>query len=69
MMESDKAQREQEQDEKRQANENRRVFDLQQEKLEDYFRAKAREQEWLRTVSPALKPYYKTKVSQYFNTY
>ena len=69
MMESDKAQREQEQDEKRQANENRRVFDIQQEKLDAYFRAKAREQEWLRTVSPALKPFYKTKVSQYFNTY
>lgn len=69
MLESEKSMREQEQEERRQANENRRIFEIQDQKLEEYFRERKREQEWLRTVSPALKPYYKTKVSQYFNTY
>jgi hypothetical protein len=42
---------------------------VQREKMEEYVREKEKEQEWLRTVSPALRPYFKEKVSHYFQTY
>jgi hypothetical protein len=69
LLESNKALREQEEDEKREGNENKRIFDIQQQKMEEYFRSKDKEQEWLRTIPPAMKPYYKQKVTQFFNTY
>jgi hypothetical protein len=69
LLESEKALREQDEDEKREARENKRLYEVQREKMEEYFREKEKEQEWLRTVSPALRPYFKEKVSHYFQTY
>ena len=38
------------------------------DQYKQYLRLKEKQTELLRTVPPALKPYYKQKVSEYFNT-
>lgn len=67
MLDSEKALREQEQDEQRESQEGNtpNVNDIQQ--YQKYLQQKQKETELLRTVPPALKPYYKQKVSEYFN--
>lgn len=69
MLESERAQREQEEDEKRESRENVEEWAIPEDVLQEYLKKKEREAELLRTVPPALKPYYKQKVSDYFNQY
>lgn len=66
MLESEKALREQEQDEQRESKEGTQPA-LNAEQYQQYLRLKEKQTELLRTVPPALKPYYKQKVSDYFN--
>lgn len=67
LLESEKAEREREFDEKRESNkgnfsQERNIFDM-----EEYKKLKQKENELLRTVPPNLSPYYKQKVSEYFS--
>lgn len=67
MLESEKALREQEQDEQRESKEGITPNVMNLEQYKQYLRLKEKQTELLRTVPPALKPYYKQKVSEYFN--
>lgn len=69
MMESEKALREQEQDEKRKSNEGEDKLKSSDLRLEEYFKRKQTELELIKTIPPAFKPYYKSKVSNYFNRF
>jgi len=65
LLESEKAEREQEYDKKRESqegnySEERNIFDL-----EEYKKLKQKESELLRSIPPDLSPYYKKKVSEY----
>lgn len=66
MLESEKALREQEMDEQRESKEGTQPA-INAEQYQQYLRLKEKQTELLRTVPPALKPYYKQKVSEYFN--
>ena len=67
LLEHEKAQREREFDEKREANEAKnQLFSNPNEYLE-YKEKKEKEIEMLKTIPPSLKPYYKNKVNEYFN--
>lgn len=67
LLEHEKAQREREFDNKREANEAKdQLFSNPNEYLE-YKNQKEKEIEMLKTVPPSLKPYYKNKVNEYFN--
>lgn len=67
LLESEKAERERDQDNKRESKENKFEDFSNQKQFLEYKRKKEKEVELLRTVPPALTPYYKQKVSQYFN--
>lgn len=68
LLESEKAEREREQDEQRKSNEAKnQVFSNPAQFLE-YKRLKEKELELLNTVPPSLTPYYKEKVNSYFNS-
>ncbi len=66
LLESEKAQREREYDDKRESNQPRAFEPVSPQKYEEYNLKKAREIELLRTLPPDLKPYYKTRVNEYF---
>ena len=67
LLKHEKAQREREFDEKREANEaKKQLFSNPNEYLE-YKDEKEKEIEMLKTIPPSLKPYYKNKVNEYFN--
>ena len=67
LLKHEKAQREREFDEKREANEaKKQLFSNPNEYLE-YKKHKEKEIEMLKTIPPSLKPYYKNKVNEYFN--
>ncbi|MBE0641972.1 MAG: hypothetical protein IH599_08050, partial [Bacteroidales bacterium] len=66
MLRSEKAEQEREKEEKRESNEAKGVFLRNPEEFSAYKRIKSREIELLRTIPPALTPYYRTKVSEYF---
>jgi len=67
LLNHEKAQREREFDEKREANEaKKQLFSNPNEYLE-YKEEKEKEIEMLKTIPPSLKPYYKNKVNEYFN--
>lgn len=67
MLEFEKAEQQREQDEQRQANEAKN-YELSNPKgFSEYNRQKQQEAELLRTVPPALVPYYKNKVNLYFS--
>lgn len=68
MMESEKALRKQDQDEKRESNENLKDWKLPEQILEEYRKRREHETEFLRFANPAFKPYYKQRVSEYFNS-
>jgi hypothetical protein len=68
MMESEKALRKQDQDEKRESNENLNDWKLPEQILEEYRKRREHETEFLRFANPAFKPYYKQRVSEYFNS-
>jgi hypothetical protein len=67
LLESEKAEREREQDEKRKSNEAKNQNLSNPAQFLEYKRLKEKELELLNTVSPSLTPYYKQKVNDYFN--
>ncbi len=68
LLESEKAEREREQDEQRKSNEAKNEILSNPTQFLEYKRLRAKELELLNTVSPSLTPYYKQKVNQYFNS-
>lgn len=68
LLESEKAERERDQDEQRKSEEAKKQFERNPAAFEEYKRLKEKEMELLRTVPPALNQYYKKKVSEYFQT-
>jgi hypothetical protein len=65
LLEEERAEREREQDEKREAETARQVQPKMPPALEEYLKKRRAEVEQFRTVSPALKPYYKHLVEEY----
>ena len=65
LLEEERAEREREQDEKRQAEAARQQTPKMPPSLEEYIRRRQAEVEQFRTVSPALKPFYKQLVEEY----
>jgi hypothetical protein len=65
LLEHEKAEREREQDEQRQAESARQIQPKMPPALEEYLKKRRAEVEQFRTVSPALKPYYKQLVEEY----
>ena len=68
LLESEKAEREREQDEQRKSNEAKNQNLSNPTQFLEYKRLKEKELELLNTVPPSLTPYYKQKVSDYFNS-
>lgn len=69
LLEAEKAEREREQDEKRQSTESKDLINRNQNLFIEYNLLKQKEAELLKTVPPALNSFYKTKVNEYFNTF
>jgi hypothetical protein len=67
MLEFEKAEQQREQDEQREANEAKNYELSNPDGFSEYNRQKQQEAELLRTVPPALVPYYKNKVNLYFS--
>jgi len=67
LLESEKAEREREQDEKRKSNEAKNEEFSNPKQFLEYKRMKEKEMELLNTVLPNLTPYYKEKVNLYLN--
>jgi hypothetical protein len=67
LLESEKAEREREQDQQRKSNEAKSEFQSNPEQFLEYKRLKEKEMELLITVPPSLTPYYREKVNNYFN--
>jgi hypothetical protein len=65
LLEEERAEREREQDEQRQAETARQQQPKMPPALEEYLKKRRAEVEQFRTVSPALKPYYKQLVEEY----
>jgi hypothetical protein len=65
LLEHEKAEREREQDEQREAEVARQQQPKMPPALEEYLKKRRAEVEQFRTVSPALKPYYKQLVEEY----
>ncbi len=68
LLESEKAEREREQDEQRKSNEAKNQILSNPSQFLEYKRMKEKEMELLNTVPPSLTPYYKEKVNNYFNS-
>jgi hypothetical protein len=68
LLESDKAQRERDQDEQRKSEEAKSLYHRNPAEFEEYKRLKLKEMELLRTVPPSLNSYYKKKVNDYFQS-
>ncbi|MES2591596.1 MAG: DUF4175 family protein [Bacteroidota bacterium] len=69
LLESEKAEKEREMDEKRQSNEAKNENFSNPNEFLEYNRLKEKETELLKTVSPSLNPFFKTKVNQYFTNF
>jgi len=69
LLDYEKAEKERDQDEKRQSIENKKDFLRNPNAFLEYNRLKEREIELLKTIPPALNPFYKTKVNEYFNNF
>jgi hypothetical protein len=67
LLESEKALREREFDEERKSNEAKNTENSNSFQFLEYKRKKEKELELLRTIPPALTPYYKNRVNEYFN--
>jgi hypothetical protein len=67
LLESEKAEREREQDEKRKSNEAKNQNYSNPAQFLEYKRLKEKELELINTVPPGLTPFYKEKVNTYFN--
>ena len=68
LLEAEKAERERDEDEKRQSNESKNTKLSNPEQFFEYKLQKLKEAELIRSVPPALIPYYKNKVNEYFNS-
>ena len=68
LLESEKAEREREQDEQRKSNEAKNQQLSNPSQFLEYKRLKTKEMELLHTMPPSLTPYYKEKVNSYFNS-
>ncbi|TAH40125.1 MAG: DUF4175 domain-containing protein [Bacteroidetes bacterium] len=68
LLESDRAQRERDQDEQRKSEEAKNLYHRNPAEFEEYKRLKLKEMELLRTVPPSLNSYYKQKVNDYFQS-
>jgi len=66
LLESERAEREREQDKKRESREAHDYSLSNPSEFFEYNQRKQREIELLKTMPPALKPYYKNKVNEYF---
>jgi hypothetical protein len=66
LLESEKAERERDQDEQRKSEQAKNYEQRNPPEFEEYKRLKLKEMELLRTVPPALNSYYKKKVNDYF---
>jgi hypothetical protein len=66
LLESEKAEREREQDPKRESHAGKEIANRIPPSMEEYIKQKNRESEYLKTVSPNLNTYYKQKVKDYF---
>ncbi|MBA3704873.1 MAG: hypothetical protein H0W84_02925 [Bacteroidetes bacterium] len=69
LLESEKAEKEREMDEKRQSNEAKNENFSNPNEFFEYNRLKQKETELLKTVPPSLNPFFKTKVNEYFNNF
>jgi hypothetical protein len=69
LLEAEKAERERELDDKRESKENKNDFKRNLQDFPEYNKQMQREAELLKTLPPALKPYYKNLVKEYFNTF
>lgn len=67
MLESEKAERKQEQDQKREAEQAKQLPPPNPPSFENYLKQKRKEQELLETIPIELQPYYKDKAKEYFN--
>ena len=67
LLESEKAEKEREMDEKRQSNEAKNENLSNPNEFLEYNRQKQKETELLKTVPPSLNPFFKLKVNEYFN--
>jgi hypothetical protein len=67
LLEAENAERQREMDEKRKSNEAIEQKFSNPMRYSEYKEQKERETELLRTMPPALKPYYKERVNEYFN--
>jgi hypothetical protein len=68
LLESEKAEREREQDNKRESHAGKETAQRIPPSMEEYIKQKNKEAEYLKTVSPNLNTYYKQKVKDYFKT-
>lgn len=66
LLESEKAEMEREKEEKRESKEAKNSYSRNPEDILQYKKVQKNEVELLRTVPPSLKPFYKSKVDQYF---
>jgi hypothetical protein len=66
LLEADKAMRERELDEKRESNSGKELQRDLPPSFEKYLKAREKQIELLKTVSPNLSPYYKNEVNEYF---
>ncbi|CAN5520080.1 ATPase [soil metagenome] len=69
LLESEKAEKEREMDEKRQSNEAKNENFSNPNEFLEYNMLKQKETELLKTVPPSLTPFFKSKVNQYFNNF
>jgi len=69
MLDYEKAEKEREMDTERKADQPKNQDFTNPNEFLEYKRLKAREVELLKTVPPSLSPYYKGKVSEYFNSF
>jgi hypothetical protein len=66
LLESERAERERDEEERREATEGKNIINRNPTAFEEYKRLKMKETELLRTVPPSLNPFYKQKVADYF---
>jgi hypothetical protein len=68
LLESERAERERDQDEQRKSEEAKNAYHRNPDGFEEYKRLKLKEMELLRTVPPSLNSYYRQKVNDYFQS-
>lgn len=67
LLEAEKAEREQDWDDKRESEEGQKTQDSNLNDFLEYKRLKEREAELLKSIPPSLKPFYKEKANEYLN--